>query len=57
MEKRNIKVTNLFIDLDNFRFEHQTSQVEAINKMVEENKDNLYTLIPQHYNLTLFISS
>lgn len=44
MEKRNIKVTNLFIDLDNFRFEHQTSQVEAINKMVEENKDNLYNL-------------
>ena len=25
MEKRTIKVTNLFIDLDNFRFEHQTS--------------------------------
>ena len=44
MEKRIIKVTNLFIDLDNFRFEHQTSQVEAINKMVEENKDNLYNL-------------
>ena len=44
MEKRNIKVTNLFIDLDNFRFEHQTSQVEAINKMVEENKEHLYNL-------------
>lgn len=44
MEKRTIKVTNLFIDLDNFRFEHQTSQVEAINKMVEENKDHLYNL-------------
>ena len=38
MEKRTIKVTNLFIDLDNFRFEHQTSQLEAINRMIEEYK-------------------
>lgn len=44
MEKKVIKVTNLFIDLDNYRFEHQTSQVEAINKMVEEYKGDLYKL-------------
>lgn len=44
MEKRIIKVTNLFIDLDNYRFEHQTSQVEAINKMVDEYKGDLYNL-------------
>ena len=39
-----IKVTNLFLDLDNYRFEHQTSQVEAINAMVNENSDKLYNL-------------
>lgn len=44
MEKRIIKVTNLFIDLDNYRFEHQTSQLEAINRMVEEYKGDLYNL-------------
>lgn len=44
MEKRTIKVTNLFIDLDNFRFEHQTSQLEAINRMIEEYKCDLYNL-------------
>lgn len=44
MEKRTIKVTNLFIDLDNFRFEHQTSQLEAINRMIEEYKGDLYNL-------------
>lgn len=48
MEKRTIKVTNLFIDLDNFRFEHQTSQVEAINKMVEEIKI-IYIIWPLIY--------
>lgn len=44
MEKRIIKVTNLFIDLDNYRFEHQTSQLEAINRMVEEYNGDLYNL-------------
>ena len=44
MESKIIKVTNLFIDLDNYRFEHQTSQVEAINKMVDVYKGDLYNL-------------
>ena len=44
MEKRIIKVTNLFLDLDNYRFEHQTSQLEAINKMVDTYKGDLYNL-------------
>lgn len=44
MEFRNIKITNLFLDLDNFRFEHQNSQVEAINIMVEEYGAQLFNL-------------
>ena len=34
----------MFIDLDNYRFEHQTSQLEAINKMVDTYKGDLYNL-------------
>lgn len=44
MKTKIIKVTNLFLDLDNFRFEHQSSQLEAINKMVGKHKDDLYRL-------------
>jgi len=44
MDSKIIKVTNLFLDLDNYRFEHQTSQLEAINRMVEEYKEDLYHL-------------
>lgn len=44
MEKRNIKVTNLFLDLDNYRFEHQTSQLVTINKMIDTYKGDLYNL-------------
>ena len=32
MERKTICVTNLFLDLDNFRFEHQNSQRDAINQ-------------------------
>ena len=35
MERKTICVTNLFLDLDNFRFEHQNSQRDAINQMVK----------------------
>lgn len=44
MDSKIIKVTNLFLDLYNYRFEHQTSQLEAINRMVEEYKEDLYHL-------------
>jgi len=44
MKTKIIKVTNLFLDLDNFRFEHQASQLDAIDKMVEKHKDDLYRL-------------
>lgn len=44
METKSIKVTNLFLDLDNYRFEHQSSQLDAINKMIEVYGDKLYKL-------------
>lgn len=44
MERKTICVTNLFLDLDNFRFEHQNSQRDAINQMVEAYHDELYQL-------------
>lgn len=44
METKNIKVTNLSLDLDNPRFEPQGSQLDAINKMVDSYKDQLYKL-------------
>lgn len=44
METKSIKVANLFLDLDNYRFEHQSSQLDAINKMVDEYGDKLYKL-------------
>lgn len=44
MELKTIRITNLWLDLDNYRFEHQESQRDAINRMVKEYKDNLYNL-------------
>lgn len=44
MEFRNIRVTNLSLNLDNPRFVHQNSQLEAINMMVEAYQDQLYKL-------------
>lgn len=44
MQIKTIKITNLRIDLDNYRFEHQDSQVDAINRMVREYKGDLYNL-------------
>lgn len=44
MERKSIRVTNLFLDLDNFRFEHQNSQLDAINTMVDAYIDELYKL-------------
>ena len=46
MERKTICVTNLFLDLDNFRFEHQNSQRDAINQMVEAYHDELYRKSP-----------
>ena len=34
MERKTICVTNLFLDLDNFRFEHQNSQRDAIMRLI-----------------------
>lgn len=42
METKKIRVTNMFLDLDNPRFVHQNSQLDAINKMVDEYQDKLY---------------
>lgn len=44
MDTKKIKVTNLFLDLDNPRFVHQNSQLDAINKMVDSYKNQLYKL-------------
>lgn len=44
MKAKIIKVTNLFLDLDNYRFEHQNSQLEAINTMVRKYKEDLFRL-------------
>lgn len=44
MDTKNIKVTNLCLDLDNPRFVHQSSQLDAINKMVDSYKDQLFKL-------------
>lgn len=44
MEFRNIRVTNLSLNLDNPRFVHQNSQLEAINMMIEVYQDQLYKL-------------
>lgn len=53
MERKTICVTNLFLDLDNFRFEHQNSQRDAINQMVEAYHDELYQLAVDILNIGL----
>lgn len=41
---RNIKLTDLLINTENYRFETVASQKEAIDQMVEDQKDKLYNL-------------
>lgn len=45
MVVRIIKLTSLFINTENYRFEPLTSQKEAIDKMVEDQGDKLYHLV------------
>lgn len=44
MITKTIKLTSLFINTENYRFEPLSSQKEAINKMVEDQGDKLYYL-------------
>lgn len=41
---KNIKLTDLLINPENYRFETVASQKEAIDHMVEDQKDKLYNL-------------
>lgn len=40
-----IKLTSLFVNTENYRFEPLSSQKEAIDKMVEDQGDKLYSLV------------
>ena len=42
---RTIKLTSLFVNTENYRFEPLSSQKEAIDKMVEDQGDKLYSLV------------
>lgn len=42
---KKIKLTSLFVNTENYRFEPLTSQKEAIDKMVEDQGDKLYSLV------------
>ncbi|MBW4759649.1 hypothetical protein [Prevotella denticola] len=42
---KTIKLTSLFVNTENYRFEPLTSQKEAIDKMVEDQGDKLYSLV------------
>lgn len=42
---KNIKLTSLFVNTENYRFEPLSSQKEAIDKMVEDQEDKLYSLV------------
>lgn len=44
MVVKTIKLTSLFVNTENYRFEPLTSQKEAIDKMVEDQGDKLYSL-------------
>ena len=39
---RTIKLTSLFVNTENYRFEPLSSQKEAIDKMIEDQGDKLY---------------
>ena len=45
MVVKTIKLTSLFVNTENYRFESLTSQKEAIDKMVEDQGDKLYSLV------------
>ena len=45
MVVKTIKLTSLFVNTENYRFEPLTSQKEAIDKMVEDQGDKLYFLV------------
>ncbi len=42
---RTIKLTSLFVNTENYRFEPLSSQKEAIDKMIEDQGDKLYSLV------------
>ena len=42
---KNVKLTSLFVNTENYRFEPLSSQKEAIDKMVEDQGDKLYLLV------------
>lgn len=44
MNVKSIKLTSLFVNTENYRFEPLTSQREAIDKMIENQEDKLYFL-------------
>lgn len=41
---KNIKISQLFLNIENYRFEPVTSQKEAIDKMIEDQGDKLFIL-------------
>lgn len=45
MVVKTIKLTSLFVNTENYRFEPLSSQKEAIDKMVEETKGINYILL------------
>lgn len=51
MESKNIKITNLFLDVENYRFEKQNSQLEAIVKMIYTAKEKLFNLAENILNV------
>src|SRR5574344_894739 len=42
---KTIRLTSLFVNTENYRFEPLLSQKEAINKMIEDQEDKLYSLV------------
>ena len=44
MNLKNIKLTSLLVNTENYRFEPQSSQKDAIDKMVEDQNEKLYAL-------------
>ena len=51
MESKTIKVTNLFLDIENYRFEKQYSQLDAIIRMISSEKIKLYNLAEDILNV------
>ena len=50
---RTIKLTSLFVNTENYRFEPLSSQKEAIDKMIEDQGDKLYSLVVKGINYIL----